>query len=117
MLKIKRAYAEKGPEDGKRILVDRLWPRGVNRQKAGIDEWRKEIAPTTELRQWFAHQPEKWSEFQKQYKEELLAPDKTEELNRIARIAKNQDVTLVYAAKDTQHNNARVLMDIITRLI
>ncbi len=117
MLKVKRAYEEKTAADGKRILIDRLWPRGVSREKAGIDEWEKDLAPSTELRQWFAHEPDKWEEFRRKYKLELSEPAKAEQLKKLAHDANKSDLTLVYAAKDTEHNDARVLEELIHRLM
>jgi uncharacterized protein YeaO (DUF488 family) len=117
VLKIKRAYEDKAVADGKRVLIDRLWPRGVSRDRLGIDEWIKDIAPSTELRQWFAHEPEKWLEFRKKYKEELSGSEKVQQLKDLARAAKNGNVSLIYAAKDTEHNNARVLEEVIDRLM
>lgn len=108
MIKIKRIYEEKSKDDGFRILVDRLWPRGVSKEKAHLDLWLKEIAPSNELRKSFGHDPEKWEEFQKKYLAELKL--KKEFLKQIKQIIKeNKTITLLYAAKDTEHNNALVL--------
>jgi uncharacterized protein YeaO (DUF488 family) len=117
VLRIKRIYEDKQPGDGKRLLVDRLWPRGVSKTTAGIDEWLKDLAPTEELRRWFAHEPEKWTEFRKRYMEELNDLQKREILNRIAQMAAAGDVTLLYSAKDTERNNAVVLAEFINGLI
>jgi uncharacterized protein YeaO (DUF488 family) len=110
-LRLKRAYEPAAPDDGVRILVDRLWPRGVSKEAASLDEWMKEIAPSTELRQWFGHDPGRWAEFQRRYKAELREHD--EELGRIRSVAKKQTVTLVYSAHDEQHNDAIVLRDVL----
>ncbi|HXU92243.1 MAG TPA: DUF488 domain-containing protein [Gallionella sp.] len=108
-LKIKRAYDTPEKSDGTRILVDRLWPRGVSRDKAAIDLWLKEIAPSTELRQWFGHEPERWPEFRRRYFEELdRHPEVVAELR--AALGKG-NATLLYAAKDAGHNNAQALME------
>lgn len=107
-LSMKRAYEAPAAADGKRILIDRLWPRGVSKEKAHIDLWMKEIAPSTELRKWFGHDPEKWTEFQKRYKKELAA--NAELVNSIRKLAKAETVTLVYSAKDEAHNDAVVLL-------
>ena len=115
MLKIKRAYEKPEPGDGKRILIDRLWPRGISKAAASIDEWLKELGPTTELRKWFGHDPEKWEEFRKRYIQELSASDKSALLERIAREAGETDVTLVYSASDTDHNDAKVLEELIIK--
>src|SRR5690348_7843342 len=100
---IKRAYEQPTTDDGYRILVDRLWPRALTKEKAHIDLWLKEIGPSTELRKWFAHEAAKWSEFKQRYRAELA--DKQEFLAQIKTMAKKTKVTLVYAAKDHQHNN------------
>jgi uncharacterized protein YeaO (DUF488 family) len=112
MIKIKRAYQPAKESDGFRILVDRLWPRGVSKVKAKLDLWMKDIAPSNNLRKWFAHDPIRWDEFQSRYNEELK--DKTEFLKQIKELEKsNLTVTLVYGAKDEEHNNAVVLRDIL----
>ena len=113
MLRIKRVYEKRNPGDGKRILVDRLWPRGLTREEAAIDEWMKDLAPSDELRRWFGHEPEKWPDFQRRYTQELSAPDKVRLLDRIARMAGEGNVTIVYAARDAEHNNAKVLEEIM----
>ena len=113
MLRTKRVYQQKGPGDGKRILVDRLWPRGLTREGAGIDEWMKDLAPSDELRRWFGHDPQRWAEFQRRYTRELRAPDKARLLERLAQLAAEEDVTIVYAARDPEHNNARVIAGMV----
>jgi uncharacterized protein YeaO (DUF488 family) len=110
-LRLKRAYVPAEPEDGLRILIDRLWPRGVSKAKAALDEWMKEIAPSTGLRQWFGHDPDRWPEFQRRYKGELR--QHAEELDRIRALAKKQTVTLIYSAHDEDHNDAVVLKDVL----
>jgi uncharacterized protein YeaO (DUF488 family) len=111
MLGLKRAYEAPAASDGHRILVDRLWPRGLSKEKAAIDEWTKEIAPSAELRRWFGHDPEKWPEFQRRYKQELRA---REDLVRdIAKMASRGPVTLVYGARDEAHNDAVVLAAVV----
>lgn len=116
MLGIKRAYEPKEPSDGKRILIDRLWPRGVSKSEAGIDEWPKDLGPSTSLRKWFGHDPEKWEEFKKRYLQELSAPDKVKLLDNIARTAEHANVTLIYSAKDTEHSNVKVLAELIANM-
>lgn len=106
---LKRAYEPSAPEDGFRILVDRLWPRGIARDAAHVDLWLKEIAPSTELRKWFAHDPEKWAEFRKRYAEEL--DSRPAEVERLAECVRRGTVTLVYGAKDQQHNQAVALKE------
>jgi uncharacterized protein YeaO (DUF488 family) len=108
---LKRAYEPAKTSDGARILVDRLWPRGVSKAKAGIDEWMKEIAPSTELRKWFGHETTRWNEFQRRYRSELR--QHADALARIRALAKAQTVTLVYSAHDEQHNDAVVLRDVL----
>lgn len=107
MLRLKRVYDPPSAEDGYRILIDRLWPRGLKREAADIDLWLKDIAPSHELRRWFGHDPERWEEFQSRYRKELAAQEPLwREL--LARSRKGR-VTLVYAAKDTRHNDAVAL--------
>jgi len=112
MLKIKRVYDEPEKNDDFRILVDRLWPRGLTKQRASVDLWLKDVAPSNELRTWFSHDPAKWSEFQKKYKAELK--EKSAILDSIQTLEKEKkSITLVYGAKDTKHNNAVVLKDVL----
>ena len=111
-LQIKRVYAEPSQEDGKRILVDRLWPRGLTKEKAKVDLWLKGVAPSTELRKWFAHDPGKWAEFQSRYREELKRNE--EQVSFLRREAAKGTVTLVYGAKDRQHNEAVILQRLLT---
>ena len=110
-LAIKRVYLEPEPTDGFRILVDRLWPRGLSKQQAKVDLWLKDIAPSTELRKWFQHDPEKWAEFQKRYKQELKS--KGEQLDMIKEKLHQGPVTLLYGARDEEHNEAVVLLSIL----
>ncbi|MEL7834064.1 DUF488 domain-containing protein [Fodinibius sp. Rm-B-1B1-1] len=103
----KRIYQEYSPDDGYRVLVDRLWPRGVSKEEARLNEWLKNIAPSTELRKWFDHDAQKFDEFRNRYKVELQQkPELTEHL---IKIAEDQQVTLLYAAKEERHNHASVL--------
>ncbi len=111
MIKIKRVYEKTDREDGFRILVDRLWPRGLSREKAKIDLWLKEIAPSNQLRRWFAHTPAKWPGFKKQYLRELEAHKDL--LSPIIAHAKKQDVTLLYGAKNERFNNALALKEYV----
>ena len=111
-VKLKRVYEPAAPADGKRVLVDRLWPRGVAKAKAGIDLWLKEAAPSTELRKWFAHDPEKWPEFQMRYRAELKG---SAALATLRELAREGDLTLLYAAKDQEHNEAVVLQRLLSR--
>jgi uncharacterized protein YeaO (DUF488 family) len=107
---LKRAYESSAPSDGKRILVDRLWPRGVSKDRAALDLWLKDVAPSTELRKWFAHDPAKWPEFVTRYQAELAH---NEALSELKALASEGDITLVYAAKDEEHNEAQVLKGIL----
>jgi uncharacterized protein YeaO (DUF488 family) len=106
-LRLKRAYVPAERSDGIRILVDRLWPRGVSKAEAELDDWMKDIAPSTELREWFGHDPARWVEFQRRYRAELRHHG--EKLARIRDLAKTGTVTLVYSAHDEEHNDAIVL--------
>ena len=110
-IKLKRAYDKPSPADGTRILIDRLWPRGISKEKVALDRWMKEIAPSTELRRWFAHDPKRWAEFRRRYRQELREyPGLLEELKSLAR---NGPLTLVYAAHDEAHNDAVVLREVL----
>jgi len=111
-LKIKRVYDKPAEEDGTRILVDRLWPRGLTKQKAKVDVWLKDIAPSTELRKWFAHDPEKWKEFIKKYKKELH--ENKEQAAILKEYLKQGTVTLVYGARDEVHNEALVIKEVFS---
>ena len=111
MIQIKRIYDEPEEQDGYRILVDRLWPRGMTKERARLDEWNKEVAPSDELQKWFGHKMENFEEFSRKYKAELK--DKGEELQRIRELAEDKMVTLLYAAHDTQVNHARVLLNVL----
>jgi uncharacterized protein YeaO (DUF488 family) len=108
---IKRVYSKPEKEDGIRILVDRLWPRGLTKEKANVDIWLKELAPSTELRKWFGHDPAKWKDFQKKYKQELKK--NKQQISLLKEELKKGTVTLVYGAKDEEHNEAVVLKEII----
>jgi uncharacterized protein YeaO (DUF488 family) len=110
-LRLKRAYEPAEQTDGVRILVDRLWPRGVSKAKAALDEWIKDIAPSTKLRKWFGHDPNRWAEFQRRYRAELRGQSET--LARIRDLARNGVVTLVYSAHDEKHNDAVVLRAVL----
>jgi uncharacterized protein YeaO (DUF488 family) len=108
-IKIKRVYEQPDKDDGRRILVDRLWPRGLTKEKAGVDLWLKDIAPSTELRKWFGHDPDRWEEFRERYRAELEEAGKMGVLRDIAKRAREENVTLLFGAKDTRHNDARAL--------
>lgn len=108
-IRIKRVYENSDKKDGMRILVDRLWPRGLTKEEAAIDLWLKEVAPSTELRKWFGHDPGKWKEFQKRYHQELR--NNKEQVSLLKQKIKKGTVTLVYGAKDEKHNEALVLKE------
>jgi len=108
-IRLKKAYNEIGADDGIRILVDRIWPRGVSKKDLQLDKWMKEIAPSDKLRKWFDHDPEKFEEFRRRYQQEL--DSNGERVRQLAEIARNQDLTLVYGAKDREHNHAVVLKE------
>ncbi len=105
-LEIKRVYEKPAASDGKRVLVDRLWPRGVSKASAKIYVWMKEVSPSSELREWFSHDPKRWQEFKRRYRKELKENAAFTELEKLAKRSK---ITLVYGAKDTEHNNAAAL--------
>jgi uncharacterized protein YeaO (DUF488 family) len=111
MIKLKRAYDPPSKSDGLRILVERLWPRGVSKEKADVQLWLKEIAPSTELRKWYQHEPSKWEEFQKRYRNELSK--KGDLIEEIERLAAKGPVTFIYAARDEDRNSALVLKNYI----
>lgn len=113
-IKIKRVYEQPEKKDGQRILVDRLWPRGLTKEKAAVDLWLKEIAPSTELRKWFDHDPEKWQRFRRRYETEIR---KKEDLIQVLKQkAQSGTITLIYGARDEKHNEALVLKQFIERM-
>jgi uncharacterized protein YeaO (DUF488 family) len=107
-LRVKRVYEDPEEDDGKRILVDRIWPRGISKDKARLADWRNELAPSNELRKWFGHDPDRWEEFKERYRAELEEAGKIGDLRDIAQRAGEENVTLLFGAKDTRHN-ARAL--------
>jgi uncharacterized protein YeaO (DUF488 family) len=110
-VQLKRAYEKPDRRDGRRVLVDRLWPRGVSKADAAIDEWLKDLAPTTELRKWFGHDPQRWDEFQRRYAAEIHGH--SELLAHLRGLARHGPITLVYSAHDELHNDAVVLRDVL----
>lgn len=113
-IKIKRVYEPPAPGDGYRVLVDRIWPRGISKQEADVSLWLKTIAPSTELRKWFGHSPDRWQEFRRRYLKELN--NKDDELAIIHdKLETTRNVTLVYSTKDTEHNQAAVLLEYLTK--
>jgi uncharacterized protein YeaO (DUF488 family) len=114
-IRLKRAYEPPGEDDGTRVLVDRLWPRGVKKSGAAIDLWIKDIAPSAELRRWFAHDPERWPEFRRRYEDELR--QKPEPVEELRALAGKGPLTLVFAARDAARNDAVVLRDLLLRAV
>ena len=110
---LKRAYDEPAASDGTRVLVERLWPRGLSKERAHIDLWLKDVAPSTELRQWFHHDPQKFPEFRRRYETELKSETAQEALTKLREIAKQGQLTLVFAAHDAEYSNAVVLHDLL----
>jgi uncharacterized protein YeaO (DUF488 family) len=113
MIHLKRVYEKPSRTDGSRILVDRLWPRGLTKERAAVKLWLKDVAPSTELRKWFGHDPAKWKEFQERYRKELR--EKKELLERLEQESEEHTVTLVYGARDEEHNEAQVLKNVLER--
>jgi len=113
---IQRAYEEPGPDDGYRVLVDRVWPRGRSKETLKLDQWSRELAPSTELREWFGHDPKRWTEFQQRYRDELDSDEMRARMQQLVSDAAGQRITLVYGAKDEEHNQAIVLRDVLLHL-
>jgi len=114
-IRLKRVYDKPARVDGHRVLVDRLWPRGLTKREAQIDEWLKEVAPSTELRKWYKHAPRKWKGFRKKYSAEL--DDHRERVEKLAREARKRTVTFLFSAKDVERNNAVALKEYIEKLM
>jgi uncharacterized protein YeaO (DUF488 family) len=112
-VRVKRAYEPAEPSDGYRVLIDRIWPRGISREQAQLDEWARELAPSSELRRWFGHDPQRFAEFQRRYLDELAA--QAASLRALRRRARHGTLTLVYGARDTEHNDAVVLARLLRR--
>jgi uncharacterized protein YeaO (DUF488 family) len=110
-VRLKRAYEQSTAADGYRVLIDRIWPRGVSREEARLDEWARQLAPSTELRKWFGHEPERFDEFRRRYTAELGG--QMEKLRELRRRARKGTLTLVYGARDSEHNDAVVLAEIL----
>lgn len=114
-VRIKRIYDDPDPEDGQRVLVDRLWPRGMSKERAELDEWCKQVAPSTELRQWYHHDPDRWDEFDQRYREELKDADRAEALDGLRERAKDGPLTLLTASKALGISEAAVLETLLLR--
>jgi uncharacterized protein YeaO (DUF488 family) len=112
-VQLKRAYEPAARSDGYRVLIDRLWPRGVSKKQAHLDEWAKELAPSSELRRWFGHDPARFETFRRRYRDELVAQDK--KLRELRKRAREGTLTLVYGAHDNEHNDAVVLAELLRR--
>jgi uncharacterized protein YeaO (DUF488 family) len=113
---IKRAYESPASSDGYRVLVDRLWPRGLTKKALPLDQWDKELAPSAELRKWFGHDPKRWTEFQKRYREELSSIEQRQRLKALLLASGHRTLTLVYGAKDLAHNHALVLQEALKKI-
>ena len=115
-ISIKRVYEKPVSSDGRRVLVDRIWPRGLTREAASIDEWLKELGPSTALRKWFGHSPARWDEFCERYRSELAGEAVAPLLRRLSDVAAKQPLTLVYSARDELHNQAVVIAGVLSDL-
>lgn len=113
MIQVKRVYDDATPTDGSRILVDRLWPRGLAKDTAGLDSWERTVAPSDQLRMWYAHVPDRYPEFARRYRAELAGTDRAEALERLARLADEQTLTLLTATKDPEHSQAEVIKEVL----
>lgn len=112
-IRTKRIYEPPSPDDGYRVLIDHIWPRGISRERAAIDDWARELAPSDELRRWYGHDPARFEEFARRYRRELGA--QRERLSDLRRRARSGTVTLLFAARDAEHSNAAVLADVVRR--
>jgi uncharacterized protein YeaO (DUF488 family) len=108
---VRRVYDDPSPEDGRRVLVDRIWPRGLAKARAGIDEWAKEVAPSTELRRWYGHDPGRFEEFRRRYQAELAEPQRQAAVRHLRELARSGPLTLVTATRDVDHSQAAVLVE------
>ncbi len=113
-IRTKRVYEPAEPADGYRVLIDRIWPRGLSREHAGLDEWARDLAPSTELRKWFGHDPARFTQFRARYREELA--DHADQLDQLRERARSGPVTVLYAARDEQHSNATVLAELLRQV-
>lgn len=116
-IRIQRVYDVTGPRVGKRILVDRVWPRGLKREALQLDGWLRELGPSNELRTWFGHDPARWQEFQRRYRAELAQPEQQARLRELAELAREGPITLLYGARDQQHNQAVVLQAVLEAML
>lgn len=114
---IQRIYDDARDASGKRVLVDRVWPRGISKDEANLDHWYKDIAPSTELRKWFGHDPKLWAAFKQKYRKELKAQDMRQLLKELADMARSDGLTLFYGARDDEHNHAVVLREVLEEML
>jgi uncharacterized protein YeaO (DUF488 family) len=117
MVTIRRAYDPSPDHEGRKYLVDRLWPRGVRKEDLGLDAWLKEIAPSADLHKWFAHDPDKWEEFRERFRRELKVPEKEQILWKLVEESRRRTITLIFATRDRQHNNAVVIKELIEEMV
>ena len=117
VIQMRRVYEPPAPGDGYRVLIDRIWPRGVRKEEARLDAWLKELAVSPELRRWFGHDPARWGEFRERYRRELRAPERRGCLQELAERARAGPVTIVYGARDAEHNNAVVLAEVLAEAL
>lgn len=117
MIRIKRVYCDPGSRDGTRILVDRVWPRGISKEQAGHAAWRKDLAPSSSLRKWFGHDPDKWEVFKKRYRKELSSAELRGALKELAELSRQKTLTLLYGSADEGHNQAVVLKELLEELV
>lgn len=116
-IEVQRVY-DRGPvKSGKRILVDRLWPRGIRKEDLQLDLWLKDVGPSTSLRKWFGHDPDRWTEFRRRYKAELQQPAQRAQIEQLIRLARRGKVTMLYGARDQQHNEAIVLREVVEKAL
>jgi uncharacterized protein YeaO (DUF488 family) len=112
-VRVRRVYEAPDPADGRRVLVDRLWPRGLSRSRAALDEWLKTVAPSDELRRWYGHQPEKFAAFRQRYERELRSPERSGALDHLRELARQGPLTLLTATRDAEHSEAAVLAELL----
>ncbi|MEU1624562.1 DUF488 family protein [Streptomyces sp. NPDC020096] len=114
-VRVRRVYDDPRPEDGTRVLVDRVWPRGLAKERAGLDEWSKDVAPSTELRRWYGHEPQRYEEFRKRYREELADPEHRAAVRHLRELAAKGPLTLLTATKSVEQSQAPVLAEVLKR--
>jgi uncharacterized protein YeaO (DUF488 family) len=112
-VRVRRVYEEPSPADGTRVLVDRIWPRGLTKEQVRVDAWARDVAPSTELRRWYGHRPERFAEFRRRYEEELREPERARALGRLRELAASGVLTLLTAARDVEHSQAAVLAELV----